>query len=103
MATNNYGYALFDSENVSKLGKLKIESTDPVVIAGVSNTFKATGLEGMSGSLTDGLNAMSSGLTDLLNSASRVMTSRPSSSGSGGGFSGGGAGGSSGGGSAGFG
>ncbi len=62
------------------------------------------GLNQMSQSLTDGLNAMSAGLTRMLNDASSIMTSHPSSSGSGG-FSGGGSsgGGSSGGGSAGFG
>ncbi len=60
------------------------------------------GLNNMSENLTQGLNAMSNGLTTLLNNASSVMTSHPSSSGSGG-FSGGGSsgGGSSGGGSAG--
>ena len=65
------------------------------------------GLNDMSRSLTDGLNAMSSGLTQMLNDASKVMSSQPSSSGSGGGggWSGGGfsGGGGSGGGSRGFG
>jgi len=65
------------------------------------------GLNEMSRSLTAGLNAMSSGMTQMLNDASRVMTSQPSSSGSGrsGGWSGGGfsGGGGSGGGSRGFG
>lgn len=64
------------------------------------------GLNEMSRSLTDGLNAMSSGLTQMLNDASKVMSSQPSSSGSGrGGWSGGGfsGGGGSGGGSRGFG
>lgn len=63
------------------------------------------GLNEMSRSLTEGLNAMSTGMTQMLNDASNVMTSRPQSSGSGGGFSGGGGGGGggSGGGSRGFG
>ena len=62
------------------------------------------GLNDMSRSLTDGLNAMNNGLTSMLNDASRAMTTRPKSSGSGGGFSGGGGhGGGSGGGSRGFG
>lgn len=56
------------------------------------------GLTGMSRSLTDGLNAMNSGLTRMLNDASSAMTSRPQSSGRGGGFSGGGFGGGGGGG-----
>lgn len=62
------------------------------------------GLADMNRSFTDGLNAMSSGLTRMLNDASRVMSSRPQSSGSRG-FSGGGGGGGggSGGGSRGFG
>jgi uncharacterized membrane protein len=58
----------------------------------------------MAGNLTGGLQSMSDGLTEMLSSASRVITSQPQSSSSGGwsggGFSGGG---SSGGGSAGFG
>jgi len=54
------------------------------------------GLNSMSASLTQGLNAMSTGMTQLLNDASRVMTSTPKSSGSGGGsFGGGGSGGGS--------
>lgn len=62
------------------------------------------GLSGLDRSLSEGLNSLSSGMTQMLNEASKVMTSRPKSSGSGGGgFSGGGAGGSSGGGSRGFG
>ena len=63
------------------------------------------GLDDMSRSFTEGLNAMSSGLTRMLNDASRVMSSRPQSSGSGGfsGGGGGGGGGGSGGGSRGFG
>ena len=63
------------------------------------------GLNDMSRSLTEGLNAMNSGLTRMLNDASSAMTSRPQSSGRGGGFSGGGGGGGggSGGGSRGFG
>jgi uncharacterized membrane protein YgcG len=62
------------------------------------------GLGDMNRSLTDGLNAMSKGLTQMLNDASRVLSSTPQSSGSGG-FSGGGrgGGGGSGGGSRGFG
>lgn len=63
----------------------------------------APSLSGLDRSLSEGLNAMSSGMTKMLNDASRAMTSRPSSSSSGGGFSGGGMGGSSGGGSRGFG
>ncbi|MBI5959814.1 MAG: DUF2207 domain-containing protein [Chloroflexi bacterium] len=62
------------------------------------------GLNDMSQSLTQGLNSMSSGLTNMLNGASKAMTSRPQSSGRGGGFSGGGGrGGGSGGGRGGFG
>jgi uncharacterized membrane protein len=64
------------------------------------------GLNDMSRSLTEGLNSLSGGLTQMLNDASRVMTSKPSSSSGGhGGFSGGGSfgGGGSGGGSRGFG
>jgi uncharacterized membrane protein len=63
-------------------------------------------LDNMSGRMSAGLTSMSAGLTTMLESASRVMSSAPpSSSSGGGGFSGGGfsGGGGSGGGSAGFG
>lgn len=66
--------------------------------------FSAPNLESLNRSLGEGLNAMSKGMTQMLNDASKAMTSRPQSSGSGGGgFSGGGGGGGSGGGSRGFG
>ena len=64
------------------------------------------GLDSMSDTLSGGLTSISDGLTEMLNTASQTITSKPSSSGSSGGWSGGGSfggGGSSGGGSRGFG
>jgi uncharacterized membrane protein len=63
------------------------------------------GLDSMASGMSGGLDSISSGLSNMLNSAARTMSSKPSSSGGGGGFSGGGSrgGGSSGGGSRGFG
>ncbi len=74
----------------------------PVLPSSGGGSFSPGGLESMNRSMTDGINAMSKGLTQMLNQTSRVMNSRPQSSGKGG-FSGGGRGGGSGGGRAGFG
>jgi uncharacterized membrane protein YgcG len=77
----------------------------PADYGGLARAGEGMSLDTMSEGLAGGLQSMSDGLTDMLDSASRVITSKPQSSGSGGRWSGGGfsGGGFSGGGSSGFG